>query len=203
MTDDLYKNFEKKYGRAPDNSKTRAEQRGEDLSEIGVVIDTWDDIFSDFDPRPLGERIVSGDFVEELKKRYKETQSGKLAITIYAPSSLKSEESEKIVTNRLKKYFRLKFLQKKQVVNIIRMRGLVFVVVGILSLSFLTLATYYKFLSELTLQISGIVLMPLGWFGIWEGLLKLVDTSPIVLRDQKLFEKLLKATYHFKYIDGQ
>ena len=186
-----------------DDSKKRVEHRVQDLSEIGVVIDTWDDIFSDFDPRPLSERTVSGDFVEELKKRHKETQSGEIVITIYAPSSLKSEESEKIVTNRLKKYFRHKFLQKKQVVNIIRMRGLIFVIVGICSLSFLTLATYYKFLPELTLQISGIILMPLGWFGIWEGLLKLVDTSPIVLRDEKLFEKLLKATYHFKYIDGQ
>jgi len=183
--------------------RKKSEQEMQDLSEIGVVVDTWDDIFSDFDPRPLSERTVSGDFVEELKKRYKETQSGDISITIYAPNSLKSEESEKMVTSRLKKYFRHKFLQKKQVVSIIRMRGLIFFIVGICSLSLLTLATYYKSLPELTLQIVGIIFIPLGWFGIWEGLLKLVDTSPIVLRDEKLFEKLLKATYHFKYIDGQ
>lgn len=202
MTEDLHKMFEKKYGHKADSFKASAEQRAQDLSEIGVVIDTWDDIFSDFDPRPLGERTVSGDFIEELKKRYKETQSGEVVITIHAPVSLKSEESEKLVVNRLKKYFRHKFLQKKRVVNIIRMRGLIFVIVGICSLSFLTLATYYKFLSELAIQISGIILMPLGWFGIWEGLLKLVDTSPIVLRDEKLFERLLKAVYHFNYIGG-
>jgi hypothetical protein len=188
-----------------DNSNEKTVQRANPLSEIGVVIDTWDDIFSDFDPRPLGERTVSGDFIDELKKRYKETGTGDFAITIYAPFSLKSEESEKIVTHRLKKHFRYKFLQKKKVINIIRIRGILFVFAGICALSFLTLATYYKFISELTIQIVGIVLMPLGWFGLWEGFSKLVDTSPVVIQDEKLFGKLSKAAYHFKYIkeEGQ
>jgi len=185
-----------------DDLKKRAEQRVQDLREIGVVIDTWDDIFSDFDPRPLSERTVSGDFVDELKKRYKETPAGHFIITIYAPVSLKNEESERITINRLRKHFRYKFLHKKKVITIIRIRGLIFVIVGICSLSFLTLATYFKFLSELKLQISGIVLMPFGWFGIWEGLSKLIDTSPVVIRDAKLFERLSKATYHFSYIEG-
>jgi len=185
-----------------DDFKKRAEQRVQDLREIGVVIDTWDDIFSDFDPRPLGERTVSGDFTDELKKRYKETQAGNFIITIYAPISLREEESERMVTNRLRKHFRYKFLQKKKVITTIHIRGIIFVVVGICSLGFLTLATYFKFMGELALQISSIVFMPLGWFGIWEGLSKLIDTSPVVIRDSKLFEKLQKATYHFKYIDG-
>jgi len=57
------------------NSK-KFQQRVKDLKEIAIVIDTWDDVFSDFDPSPLNERTVSGDFVEELKKRYRETQRG-------------------------------------------------------------------------------------------------------------------------------
>ncbi|MEI8348955.1 MAG: hypothetical protein WCI77_02280 [Candidatus Omnitrophota bacterium] len=183
-----------------DNPWTKVEQRVKDLREIGVVIDTWDDVFSDFDPRPLSERTVSEDFLDELKKRYKETRAGDFIITIYAPISLKDEESEKMVTHRLKKHFHQKFLQKKKVVNFIRIRGLVFVLVGICSLTFLTLATYFKFLSDLAIQIAGIFLMPLGWFGFWEGLSKLVDTSPVVVRDEKLFGKLSKAVYHFKYI---
>ncbi|MDD4955537.1 MAG: hypothetical protein PHP17_05830 [Candidatus Omnitrophica bacterium] len=185
-----------------DDSKKRTEQRVNDLREIGVVIDTWDDIFSDFDPRPLGERTVSGDFIDELKKRYKETQSGDFIITIYAPVSLRSEDSERMVINRLRKHFRYKFLQKKKVITAIRIKGVIFVVVGICSLSFFTLATYFKFMSELTLQVLSIIFVPLGWFGIWEGFSKLIDTSPVIIRDSKLFEKLLKATYHFKYIEG-
>jgi len=184
-----------------DEPKRKKIQRVQDLKEIAIVIDTWDDIFSDFDPRPLNQRTVSGDFIDELQKRYRETRRGDLAISIYAPQMLRDPDSEKMVTQRLKKHFRYQFLQRKKALLRTRLRGLIFVCVGISSLSFLTLATYYKFLSELAIQIAGIILMPLGWFGFWEGLSKLIDTSPAFIQKEKLYEKLSKAVYQFKYIE--
>lgn len=179
----------------------KIEQRVKDLKEVAVVIDSWDDIFSDFDPSPLSQRTVSGDFIDELKKRYRDVHKSDFTITIYAPASLHSVESEKMVVQRLKKHFRLIYLQKNKELVRMRVRGLVFVCVGISSLSFLTLATYFKFLSELAIEISGIILMPLGWFGFWEGLSKLIDMSPAFIREGKFFEKLSKVTYKFKYIE--
>ncbi|MBN3039927.1 MAG: hypothetical protein JW867_02245 [Candidatus Omnitrophica bacterium] len=182
---------------------TKAEQRIKDLKEISLVIDSWDDVFSDFDPRPLNERTVSGDFVEELKKRYRETQRGTFIINIYAPVFLKNVESERMVTQRLKRHFRYVFMQKKRNIIRRRVRGLIFIFVGISSLTFLTLATYHKFLSKLSLEMISILLMPLGWFGFWEGLSKLVDTSPAFIHEEKLFEKLSKANYRFSYIEEE
>jgi hypothetical protein len=179
------------------------EQRWQDLKEIAIVIDSWDDIFSDFDPRPLSERTVSGDFVDELKKRYRETRRGDFIIKIYAPLALKNEESERKVTQRLKRDFRLQYLQKIKVLRRIRIRGMVFILIGVSSLSFLTLATYFKFLDSLILEICGIILMPLGWFGFWEGLSKLIDTSPVFLQESSFFEKLSKATYQFHYLNSE
>ena len=89
---------------------SKVEQRIKDLKEIAVVIDSWDDIFSDFDPRPLNERTVSGDFIEELKKRYRETRLGDFVIKICAPVNLKNTESERMVTQRLKKHFKYLYL---------------------------------------------------------------------------------------------
>ncbi|MBF0483123.1 MAG: hypothetical protein HQL25_00305 [Candidatus Omnitrophica bacterium] len=179
----------------------KIEQRDEILREIAIVIDTWDDIFSDFDPRPLSERTVSGDFIDELKKRYIEKRSGDFCITLYAPLVLKNKESEKIVTIRLKQHFRQRFLQMKKGMMVIRIQGMVFALVGICALGFLTLATYFKWFHDLIIQILGIFLMPLGWFGVWEGFSKIIDTSPVVLQDKQLFEKLSNATYLFKYIE--
>ena len=184
------------------NSK-KFQQRVKDLKEIAIVIDTWDDVFSDFDPSPLNERTVSGDFIEELKKRYREMQRGIFIISIYAPLFLKDSNSERMVTQRLKKHFRYVFLLKKKNLTRRRVRGLIFVVVGIFSLTFLTLATYFNFLTKLALDMSAIVLMPLGWFGFWEGLSKLIDTSPAFIREEKLFEKLSKASYRFKYLEAK
>src|SRR3989338_2767113 len=164
----------------PSDSDKIIEQRESDLREIAIVIDTWDDIFSDFDPRPLSDRMVSSDFINELRKCYKETRLGDFRITIYASPSLKHAETERIVNKRLKQHFRQKFLQKKKILVYIRVRGIIFVITGICSLSYLTLATYYKFLHELAIQLFGIILMPLGWFGLWEGFSKLIDTSPIL-----------------------
>ena len=60
-----------------------------DVREIAIIIDTWDDIFSDFDPRPFSERMVSSDFIDELRRRHTETRSGNFLITLCAPAALK------------------------------------------------------------------------------------------------------------------
>lgn len=170
-----------------------------DLSEVAIVIDNWDDIFSDFDPRPLIERTVSGDFIEELKKRYRETKVGKYAITLYVPEILKNPNSERMVRQRLKKHFQYLYLVEKKNLQRLRMRGAAFILLGISSLSILTIVTYYAVFQELILELIGIILMPLGWFGIWEGFSKIVDTSPTLLRRRQLFHKLATASYCFRY----
>lgn len=173
----------------------------QDIREISIAIDTWDDIFSDFDPRPLSERVLSEDFIAELKKRYHETRTGQLALTIYAPLLLKNETQERAVIQRLKKHFRHRSLQRQRELNRIRRRGVVFVMLGIFSLGFLTFITYSQLFSKLAIELLSIIFMPLGWFGIWEGFSKIVDTSPIFIQEEMLFKKLSKATYKFKYIE--
>ena len=63
------------------------------LSEISLIIDTYDDIFSDFDPRPYSQRALSDDFLLEARKASKDKVSGtfELNFLVYcaaAPSPL-------------------------------------------------------------------------------------------------------------------
>ncbi len=180
-----------------------AEQRIKDIKEISIAIDDWSDIFSDFDPRPLNERALSEDFIFELKRRFRETRKGTYVLSIYAPVALKDEKNEKKVIQRLKMHFKHRALSRQKELNAIRVRGFLFVSVGIIFLGFLTLATYFKFFSDLTIELLGIILMPLGWFGVWEGFSKIVDTSPIFMQEEKLFDKLSKAIYRFHYIEAK
>ena len=177
------------------------EQRIKDIKEISIAIDTWDDIFSDFDPRPLEMRALSEDFIAELRKRYREARRGQFLINIFLPESMKDEKTEKSVIHRLKTHFKSRSLQRQKELNGIRLRGSIFVMGGIFSLGFLTYITYAKTFTELAIEIIGIVLMPLGWFGIWEGFSKIVDTSPIFMQEEVLFNKLSKATYKFIHIE--
>lgn len=177
-------------------------QRIKDIKEVAIAIDTWDDIFSDFDPRPLNERTLSEDFIAELKKRYRETRKGDFLVTIYAPVLLKKDSSEeKTVIQRLKRHFKHRAMQRQKELNRVRIRGVIFVVFGIFALSLLTYITFFKMLDKFAIEILGIILMPLGWFGIWEGFSKIVDTSPIFIQEETLFNKLSKANYQFKYIE--
>jgi len=180
---------------------TIAEQRINDLREIAIVIDTWDDIFSDFDPRPLNERTISGDFMDELKKRYLETPRGNMQLIIYAPVGLKDEKSEQMVVRRLKTHFKYLALEAKREMVQARIRGTIFLCVGFAALAFLTLATYVQMMSAIALAVVQIPLMPLGWFGMWEGFSKLVDAMPRQAEIEDLYDKLSKARYDFRYVE--
>ena len=115
---------------------------------------------------------------------------------------MKNDKAEKIVIQRLKRYFKQKYLQKMKDLRSIRIRGSIFVLFGVTNLSLLTVLTYFKLLNTLHIELLGIVLMPLGWFGIWEGFSKIVDTSPMNLQEGKFCEKFSKASYNFEYING-
>ncbi|MCK4994429.1 MAG: hypothetical protein KAS13_05200 [Candidatus Omnitrophica bacterium] len=171
-----------------------------ELREIAIAIDTWDDVFSDFDPRPLSERVLSEDFIIELKQRYRETSKGDFVVTICAPQSLEDKKSERTVSKRLKRHFLHRALVRKKESIRVRIRGIVFVLCGICFLTFLTLAAYYKWFNDLVINIISIVVMPLGWFGIWEGFSKIVDPSSSSIQEEKFYNKLSKAQYRFTYI---
>jgi len=178
---------------------TDIDEHIKDIQEISIAIDSWDDIFSDFDPSPLEQRILSEDFLGELKKRYRETQRGNFIITIYAPLTLKDDASEHIVIKRLKQYFKFRHLFIRKEINASVKKGFVFVIVGILFLATLTLITYFKCLNMLAIELLAILLLPLGWFGVWEGFSHIIEPSPLLKQDLELFAKLTKAAIKFKY----
>ena len=60
-----------------------------EYQDITVAIDTLDDIFSDFDPRPLHQRALSEDFLKEIQKFYVESSRGRLNVIFLGPLHLK------------------------------------------------------------------------------------------------------------------
>ncbi len=170
-----------------------------DIQEISIAIDSWDDIFSDFDPSPLEQRVLSGDFLSELRKRYRETQRGNYIITIYAPLLFKDDNTERIVIKRLKQYFKFRFLSLTRELNHHRAKGGLFIVLGIVALGVMSMVTFYKLLGQLQIELLGIVLIPLGWFGIWEGFSRIIEPAPKLTQELELYSKLVKVMIKFKY----
>jgi len=175
-------------------------QRLDDINAISIAIDSYDDIFSDFDPRDIAQRDLSEDFISELMTRHRQDPKGKYNVLLVAPKAIADQSLEKKIITRLNRYFHVKHSQYSRAVKDLRLKGLVYIVAGTAILIALALATYYGRLSSLTLEFLGILFMPLGWFGIWEGFSKIVDIPFKLESDTDLYKKLSKASYKFEYI---
>ncbi len=176
------------------------QQRLADLQEMSIAIDTFEDIFSDFDPRDYTKRDLSDDLLNELKHRYKEAKSGQFEVIFHAPKMIHDETKEKIIVQRIKNHFRHIANQNKKDIDSLRRRGLLYIGVGVVILALFTFANYHDWLSDLNLEILGVLFVPLGWFGVWEGFSKVVDI-PWKLTDEQNFNlKMTKANYQFKFL---
>jgi hypothetical protein len=175
-------------------------QRLDDINAISIAIDTYDDIFSDFDPREIDHRELSEDFIIELVRRHRTDPRGKYDVVLVAPKAIRDDSTEKKIISRLTHYFHAKHIQDVKIINQIRMRGLIYILIGMIFLIGMVFTTYYQLLGKLIVELAGIVFMPLGWFGVWEGFSLIVDKPFKYEREAELFQRLSKAVFKFEYI---
>jgi hypothetical protein len=142
-------------------------QRLLQLSEISIILDTYDDIFSDFDPRPYDVRSLSDDFLLEVKKATRQKGS-KIELKVLMPAALRKHEQETIIKKRVKAHYRNAAEQINRDILKMREKGGLFILVGVVILTFVVLMlsvvsagllqTFFLFLFE-----------PAGWFTLWNG----------------------------------
>jgi hypothetical protein len=166
------------------------------LNLLHIALDTYDDIFSDFDPSGYEHRILSDDFLKEMQKRYVETRHGEFEVRFSIPTVLRSPKTEALIKKRLKEYY----LNQIKLIDVeIEKRkrfGIIYFFTGFVVL-LLTVYSGELFPNSHIAQILGILLTPLGWFGMWEGVGQYVQ-APLKFEEQKRFyNKLAKASYVF------
>jgi hypothetical protein len=178
---------EKKPGAAAQPPKTIADV----LQSTQIALDTYDDIFSDFDSSPFTTRVLSDDFLQELRKRYAETQKGDLMVNFTLPQSLRSEKTEALIRKRLKDYFKIQLAQANRNIRRVRFRGLMRVGAGILALMPLA------FFPNSILPPISMLLSVLSWYFLWSGFDSLLELPTKMMGERSFFEKFVKAKYNF------
>lgn len=165
---------------------TEDKQKLLQLSSISIALDGYNDIFSDFDPRPYNVRALSDDFIVEAKKASRDKEPGKFELKFLIPDHERKKDVEQVIKKRLRSHFKSHFQDVKKERDDIIKKGAVFVAVGIV---FMFIATYILFYySEKGIFINFLIVLlePAGWFLFWEGL------------DQVVFEtKRKKPTLDF------
>jgi hypothetical protein len=176
--------------------KTDEKNRLLRASEIGVSINTYDDIFSDFDPREYSERAVSQDFLEEARRASRDKREG-IGLIFLAPKKIRDQKIESSIKKRLKEHFRRHTLEfRKEKLKIIR-EGILFFMLGII---FMIIATFLIAgqNSNFWITFLSILLEPGGWFLFWQGLELMIFEAREKTPELEFYRKMSRAEITFR-----
>jgi hypothetical protein len=169
----------------------------EKIREITIMLDTYEDIFSDFDPRPFAQRQLSEDFLKEVSRRYMEDKRGRFEVHFTLPASDRDPKEEALIKKRLREHFSFMASREDEIVRKIKSRGAFYISLGIVVL----LAEAYLFFvfkeDSLLYHLLSIILVPAGWYGMFTGIGKLLDEPYEAAEKKKVYEKFERANYVF------
>ncbi len=167
------------------------------LSEVSLWLDSYEDIFSDFDPRPFSQRGLSDDFLYEAKKASRDRPSGVSQLLFLIPVQQRNKAQEPIIKMRLRKHFSKHYNRlKKETKNLVR-EGLAFIGIGVF-LMLISSFILFKY-SNVNFIISFFIVLlePAGWFLFWEGLHLVIFESRKAKPDFEFYKKMAKCDISF------
>ncbi len=167
-----------------------------EISQISLWLDTYEDIFSDFDPRPFSERTVSDDFLLESRKALREKKSGKVELKFLIPEKERQIRTETAIKKRLKEYFQKNWNRHKQKLKIAENRVKILFGTGFLMLLLSTAITYRN--PKIFILYLLVTLLELGgWLSIWFGLEQFLYEVKEKKPEAEFYEKMADAKIEF------
>lgn len=166
------------------------------IGEISILLDTYDDIFSDFDPRPYEQRELSEDFLKELQRRHLENKRGGFEVRFLIPTTLRESRHEGVIRKRLREHFAHELRELESGLSQRRARGLRSVAIG-LALLGVEAVMALQLPDSLLLRLVSLILVPAGWFFAWTGMERMVEEPYSVTAQRVFYEKFIKCNYLF------
>jgi|SRR3989344_4524680 len=161
---------------------------------IPLILNSYDDIFSDFDPRGFNERALSDDFLQEAKRAARD-KDGKIELILMIPKAKRSSGDEFKIKKRLNAHFIHHFSEEERKVKRIKTEGILWFFIGGV-LMFLAALLYQK--EGFIFIFLEILLTPAGWFMFWEGLDKVFITARESEPEYRFYKKMINADIMFE-----
>lgn len=167
-----------------------------EMAEISIILDTYDDIFSDFDPRPYNERALSEDFIREAKRAARDRDAG-TGLRLLIPQSVRNEKSEALIKVRLKDHFRkshrrlaIELSERNRRAAGLLVVGAVIGAADVILISSAGFGTIFK-------DAVDIILTPASWYTIWTGFDNLLMKPKDTVADLGFYRKMMGAQITF------
>jgi len=168
-----------------------------EMSEISLLIEDYDYIFSDFDPRPFSQRALSDDFLLEARRASRDKVAGNIELEFLVPKKLRDLKTEEMVRKRLHDHFNKHYnMINGEISNLVR-EGFYFAFIGIL---LMFLGAYIMFVyTEKSLLVSFMIVLlePAGWFSFWEGLRLAIFEKRTKKPDLDFYRKMSQCRIKF------
>ncbi len=165
-------------------------------AEISLVLDTYDDIFSDFDPRPYSERALSEDFLAEAKKAARDKRTG-IELRFLIPKAVKNATHEELIRTRLKNHFRKHHRLIREELSVRGRNAVALVVVGVVIGVADVLLLSVNDLNAILKDAIQIILTPASWYTIWTGFDRLMIKPKGDVADELFYRKMMDAQITF------
>lgn len=167
------------------------------LSEISIALTSYNDIFSTFDPRPYGQKALSDDFLEEVKKASFVKDTEDIELKLLMPASKRNISEEGVIKKRLKDYFKKhEAIERKEVGKIVK-SGLAFIFFGVIFMLVATFLLHRWGEGGFLISFLIILLEPGGWFLFWEGAYLIVFDARKKRPEVEFMKKMAVAEINF------
>ena len=166
-------------------------------AEVSLLLDTYDDIFSDFDPRHYSQRSLSDDFLIEARKAAIDKEGG-FELHFLIPKAVRRLEQENLIKKRLREHFKRHASLLENEISRIKRQGLFLIISGIIMM-FMAVAFYSGLISvnELIKTIILVITEPAGWFLFWIGGEKIVYERREKMPELNFYRKMTHANIVF------
>jgi len=173
------------------DGKNKPKTVSEVLQKVDMALDVYDDLFSDFDPSPYHTRLLSEDFLSELRRRYVSTGENDIVVNFTIPEALRNDKTESLIKKRIKEHFKMRVRTIKQKAREKVDNGVIRLAGGIL----LSIALFI--IPELETVPLLTIFSVLIWYSIWSGLENVLEASSSLGRKKAFAEKFMRADYIF------
>lgn len=165
-------------------------------TNISLALDSYDDIFSDFDPRSYSDRALSEDFLQECIRAARDKTINGVELRLLIPRRLRRKTDESMIKKRLCAHFKKHHDRLSIERSGEKRKGAVWVTAG----TALALATVQLhggtdgFLSTLLF----VIFEPASWFSFWTGLDKIFFEDQHNAQKRQFYAKMAKTDIRFE-----
>ncbi|MBI1974572.1 MAG: hypothetical protein HYS51_01865 [Candidatus Zambryskibacteria bacterium] len=167
--------------------------------EIALRLESYDDIFSDFDNRPYSKRALSVDFLDEVERASRDKKEGNVELILSVPKEKREESHDQVIRERLHSHFNKHYKghlnEKRRVLQF----GCGMVILGIISMIAATIIVFEDPTKNIWLSFLVVFLEPAAWFLLWEGMDQIIFNSRNIQHKLDFYRKMSSSHGHIHF----